>query len=142
MFHAFLLTIRAFLREVRGSVYHIAVIVLSAGIALLLPSGAKHFLAFWARVEHDKLSLVAIEIIVAVLLIACFGFIRRSLCDRILAAAATGAGLVSFFPRRARRARHGVRPSSERVRAGPPCWTAPAPILHCYERFARGVGLG
>jgi hypothetical protein len=84
---------------VAGSFYHVVVIALSAGIALLLPSGAKHFLNFWSRVEQDKIALIIVEMIVAVLLIGCFTYIRRSWRDRALASAADGAGLVSFSPR-------------------------------------------
>ena len=92
-------TIRTFFHEAAASFYHVSIIALSAGIALLLPSGAKHFLTLWSRVEQDKISLIIIEIIVAVLLIGCFSYIRRSRQDRLLAKAAEGAGLVSFFPR-------------------------------------------
>ena len=54
-----------------------------------------------------------IEMIVAILLIGCFSYIRRSVRDRVLATAATGAGLVAFFPRRARRAQRHI----ERLKA-------------------------
>ena len=63
-------TVRAFFRNTAGSLYHIVVVALSAGIALLLPAGARQFLSFWSRVEHDKFSLIAVEMAVAVLLIA------------------------------------------------------------------------
>jgi hypothetical protein len=82
---------------------------LSAGIALLLPAGAKHFLSFWSRVEHDKLSLIAVEMMVAILLIVCLNYFRRSMRDRTLAMVATGAGLVSFFPRRTRGAQRNIK---------------------------------
>lgn len=108
MFYAFSSTVRAFLRNAAGSFYHIIVVALSAGIALLLPAGAKQFLAFWSHVEHDKLSLIAVEMTVAVLLIAGLNYIHRSIRDRALASVATGAGLVSFFPRRARQAQQSI----------------------------------
>jgi hypothetical protein len=82
---------------------------LSAGIALLLPAGAKHFLSFWSCVEHDKLSLIAVEVTVAILLIVCLNYFRRSMRDRTLAMVATGAGLVSFFPRRTRGAQRNIK---------------------------------
>ena len=109
MFQACWSAVRTVFREAAGSLYHIVVVALSAGIALLLPSGAKHFLVFWSRVEHDKLSLIAVEMIVAILLIGCFSYIRRSVRDRVLSRAAAGAGLVSFFPRGARRGRHHIQ---------------------------------
>lgn len=102
-------TIRAFLRDTAGSLYHMFVVALSAGIALLLPAGARQFLAFWSRVEQNKLSLIAVEMAVAVLLIVGFGYAHRSLRDRALAAVATGAGLIAFFPRRARGAQRHIK---------------------------------
>ena len=94
--------LRAFLRDAAGSLYHIVIVALSAGSALLLPIVARQFLLFWSHVEHDKLSLIAVEMTAAILLTLCFNYIHRSMRDRALAAAAIGAGLVSFFPQRAR----------------------------------------
>lgn len=118
MFHEFRSTVRAFLRAAAGSLYHIVVVALSAGIALLLPAGAKQFLAFWSRVEHDKFSLIAVEVTVAVLLIVCLNYIHRSIRDRSLAHVASGAGLVSFFPRRARRAQRRIAALKEEQGTG------------------------
>jgi hypothetical protein len=101
-------------RETAGGFYHVVVIALSAGIALLLPTGARQFLSFWSRIEQDKLSLILIEMIVAVLLIGCFSYVRRSRRDRVLAKAAAGAGLISFFPSHEPRAhRHIARLKEE-----------------------------
>ena len=108
MFHEFSSTVRALLHDAAGSLYHIVIVALSAGIALLLPAGARHFLAFWARVEHDNLSLIAVEMTLTVLLIIGLNYIRRSMRDRALALVATGAGLVSFFPRRTRGAQRHI----------------------------------
>jgi hypothetical protein len=94
---------------VADSLYHIGIVALSGSIALLLPTGAKQFLTFWARIEHDKVSLIAIEMIVAVVLIGIISYIARSLRDRRMATAAIGAGLVSFFPRHAQEARQHIR---------------------------------
>jgi hypothetical protein len=106
-------TVRAFLRDAAGSVFHIIVVALSAGIALLLPTGAKQFLSFWSRVEHDKLALITLEIATAIVLIVCLSYIHRSIRDRALAAVATGAGLVSFFPRRTRAAQRRIKKLKE-----------------------------
>jgi hypothetical protein len=107
-------TIEVVCHEAAGSFYHLVVIALSAGIALLLPSGAKHFLSFWSRIEQDKLSLIIIEMIVALLLIGCFSYVRRSFRDRALAKVADSAGLVAFFPRHEPRAlRHIARLKEE-----------------------------
>jgi hypothetical protein len=118
LFHEFWSTVRALLRDAAGSLYHIAVVALSAGIALLLPAGAKQFLAFWSRVEHDKLSLIAVEMAVAILLIICLNYLRRSIRDRALATVATGAGLVSFFPRRTRGAQQRIKKLKEEQGTG------------------------
>jgi hypothetical protein len=91
---------------------------LSGGIALLLPVGAKQFLSFWSRVEHDKLSLIALEMTAAVVLILCLNYLHRSIRDRALAKVATGAGLVSFFPRRARGAHSRIKALKEEQGTG------------------------
>lgn len=109
MFQQFLSIVRTGIQAFAESLYHITLVALSGAIALLLPAGAKHFLAFWAKIEHDKFSLIAIEMTVAVLLIGAISYVTRSLRDRRIAAAATGAGLVSFFPRRARGAERRIR---------------------------------
>lgn len=106
-------TVRAFLRDAAGSLYHILIVALSAGIALLLPAGARQFLSFWSRVEHDKLSLIAVEMTVAILLIVCLNYFHRSMRNRALALVATGAGLVSFFPRRTRGAQRHIEQLKE-----------------------------
>jgi hypothetical protein len=75
-------------------------------------------LSFWSRVEHDKLSLIAVEVTVAILLIVCLNYFRRSMQDRALATVATGAGLVSFFPRRTREAQRHIKRLKEEQGTG------------------------
>ena len=106
-------TVRAFLRDAAGSLYHILIVALSAGIALLLPAGAKQFLLFWAQIEQDRLSLIAVEMTVAILLIVCLNYFHHSMRNRALALVATGAGLVSFFPRRTRGAQRHIEQLKE-----------------------------
>jgi hypothetical protein len=118
LFHEFSSTVRTLLRDTAGSLYHIVVVALSAGIALLLPAGAKQFLSFWSRIEHDTLSLIAVEMTVAILLIVCLNYFHRSLRDRALASVATGAGLVSFFPRRTRGAQRHINQLKEEQGTG------------------------
>ena len=118
LFHDSCSTVRTLLRDAAGSLYHIVVVALSAGVALLLPAGATQFLSFWSRVEHDKLSLIAVEMAVAILLIVCLNYFRRSIRDRALAAVATGAGLVSFFPRRTRGAQRNITQLKEEQGTG------------------------
>ncbi len=118
MFHESWPAVRTFVRKAAGSLYHILVIALSAGIALLLPTGARQFLSLWSRVEQNKLSLIAVEMTVAILLIAGFSYVHRSIRDRTLAAAATGAGLVSFSPRRACGAQRRIKRLKEEQGTG------------------------
>lgn len=118
MFQEIWSTVRAFFRDTAGSLYHIVVVALSAGIALLLPAGAKQFLSFWSRVEQNRLSLIAVEMTVAVLLILCLNYFRRSIRDRALARVATGAGLLSFFPRRTRGAQRRIKQLKEEQSTG------------------------
>ncbi len=118
MFQEIWSTVRDFLRNTAGSLYHIIVVALSAGIALSLPAGAKQFLSFWSRVEHDLLSLIAVEMTVAIFLIACLNYFHRSIRDRALAAVAAGAGLVSFFPRRTRGAQRHIKQLKEEQGTG------------------------
>ena len=118
MFQELWSTVRALFRDTAGSLYHILIVALSAGIALLLPAGGKQFLSFWSRVEQDKLSLIAVEMTVAILLIACLNYFHRSIRDRTLATAATGAGLVSFFPRRTRWAQRHIKQLKEEQGTG------------------------
>ncbi len=118
MFHEYSLSVRALLRDVSGSLYHIVVALLSAGIALLLPTGATRFLAFWSRIEHDKLSLIALELTVAVMLILGLNYLRRSVRDHAMASVATGAGLVSYFPRRTHGTQQRIKQLKEEHGAG------------------------
>lgn len=118
MFLASWSVVRLFVRSSAGSLYHILIVALSAGSALLLPPGARQFLSLWSRVEHDKFSLIAVEMTVAVLLIVVLNYLHRSLRDRTLAAAAAGAGLVSFFPRRTRAAQQHIKTLKEEQGTG------------------------
>lgn len=118
MFHESCSILLAFLRHAAGSLYHIAIVAFSAGIALLLPAGARQFLSFWSRVEHDRFFLIAMEMTAAIVLMLCFNYIHRSLRDRALATAATGAGLVSFFPRPAPEAQRRIKTLKEEQGTG------------------------
>ncbi len=98
--------------------YHIAVVTLSAGIALSLPFVANlfalNFLDFWDPIQNDKRALIAIEIAVALLLILTINYVGRAIRDRKLARMATGAGLVRFFPVRGRLTQRRIRKLKER----------------------------
>lgn len=118
MFQESWLTVRLLIRDTAGSLYHIVIVALSAGVALLLPPVARQFLSLWARVEHDKLSLIALEMTAAVVMIVGLNYIHRSIRDRALASAATGAGLVDYFPRRTRAAHQRIKTLKEEQGTG------------------------
>lgn len=110
--------VREFFQSLAGSLYHIVIVALSATIALSLPAAARHFLAFWSRVQNEKVYLISVEITAAVVLMVCLNYIHRSLRDRALAKVAIGAGLVSFFPRRGRYAQSRIKKLKEKHGTG------------------------
>ena len=110
--------VRAAMKSSAQVGYHILVLVLSAGIALSLPAMARRFLAYWARVEDDKASLLALEVAVAILLIVSANAIRLGIRDRALAKMAVGAGLVSFYPSHDPRARRRIKQLKEKQGTG------------------------
>jgi hypothetical protein len=93
--------------------YHVFIIVLSASIAISLPFIAEYFagkfLLYWSIIGNEKIFLVSIEIICAVLLIFFFNYIGRYWKDRRLSRMAAEAGLVfvssarGFFTRKRNR---------------------------------------
>jgi hypothetical protein len=105
--------IRTFLRNAVSSLSHIIIITASAGMASLLPLGARHFPSLWSQVEHNKQALIGVEIATAVLLILGLNYVHRSIKDRGLAAVANGAGLVSFYPRRTGAAQRRIKQLKE-----------------------------
>jgi hypothetical protein len=90
------------MKRVAPIAYHALVVTLSAAIAMSLPmtvgTFSRAFLAFWARIEHEKLFLVSIEVTVAILLIVLFNLVHHTLKDQGFAKMARGAGLAYFFP--------------------------------------------
>jgi hypothetical protein len=93
-----------FLKLLKSSthvLYHIAVVALSAAIALSLPFTirfvAKKFLVYWSFIENEKLFLISVEITAAVLLILFLNYAGRGLRDRKLSNMARNAGMVNFF---------------------------------------------
>jgi hypothetical protein len=88
------------MKEVSALLFHCLIVLLSAGIAWSLPNIAAQFLAFWGRVEHDRVLLLTIEVGVAVVLVVLSNYLWRAYRDRRQAVMTRGAGLVSFFPLR------------------------------------------
>lgn len=98
--------------------YHVTVILLSAGLALSLPSTAaflaRSFLVHWSFIENEKIFLISIEIVLSMLLVLLFHHIRRSWTDRKMAKMARSAGMVHFFPTRGLFAQGTIRKWKER----------------------------
>jgi hypothetical protein len=102
--------IKDFVKAPAHILYHVVLIVVSAGFALSLPYSAdflaKKFLVYWTRMGNEEIFLVSVEIALAVFLIILFNYAGRSLRDRRFARMAKEAGLVSvssakgFFARR------------------------------------------
>jgi len=88
------------LKNLSHVLYHITIVVLSAAVALSLPFtarfGAKKFLAYWALIENEKMFLISIEIVTAVLLIILLNVIANNLKDRRLSRMAKEAGLFAL----------------------------------------------
>lgn len=98
MYRGKLSRLQAFTTEVSALAFHAVVVGLSAGIAWSLPNIARRFLAFWSRIEQERILLLSIEVGVALLLIVISNYLWRAYKDRRQAVMARGAGLVSFFP--------------------------------------------
>jgi hypothetical protein len=96
-----LIQIRDWYKGAGEVIYHIIVVALSAWAALSLPHAAdvaaQTFAIYWPAVEKDKAALVAIEITIAVLLMICLNYLRRSIRDKKLAEVARRAGLTNLF---------------------------------------------
>ena len=110
--------VEGYLKSAATILYHIAVVTLSAGIALSLPIVAsllaQNFLEYWNRIQNEELVIVSIEIAVALLLILSFNYVGRSFRDRKLAQMATDAGLVRFIPVRGPLTQRRVRKLKEK----------------------------
>lgn len=96
--------VTAVCKEAAVIMYHIAVLGLSAGLALSLPvvAGffAMEFPQYWFLIEQDHIFLVTLEVAVAILFIACLNYLRRSVEDRRLAGMADDAGFAYYFQTR------------------------------------------
>ena len=97
--------------------YHILVIVFSAGLALSLPVAAtfmaETILTYWSIFQNEKLFLVSIELGLAVSLILFTNYVMRSLRDHRLANMARSAGLLLVTPARGFLARRRIRKLKE-----------------------------
>ncbi len=107
-------------RVVRTStpvVYHLGIVVVSAGLAVSLPFAldalASRLLEVWARIEDDKIFLVSVEVAVAMALIVALHAVARSWRQGRFARMARGAGLVDVVRGRRALAHHRTRALKE-----------------------------
>lgn len=82
--------------------YHVLLVALSTGIAFSLPvvAGfiAQKLLYYWSFIENEKVFLISVEIILAILFILFFNYVAASWKNRKISKMATNAGIASFFP--------------------------------------------
>ena len=90
---------------IKGStqmLYHVAIVGLSAALALSLPIVvrfmAKEFLLYWSRIGNDKIFFLSVEIILTVCFIFLSAALRKSWKDRRLSNMARAAGMVFVTP--------------------------------------------
>ena len=97
---------------------HIAIIAISAAIALSLPYTvgyvAQKFLVYWAFIGNEKLFMLTVEIVTAVFLIFIFNYISWIWKERRRAVMAREAGLVSLSSSRGAFARKRNRKLKEK----------------------------
>jgi hypothetical protein len=106
---------------IKGSMpmlYHIAMVVLSAILALSLPITvrfiAKKFLAYWSLIGNDKVFLISIEMTLAILFIFVSTTLYKSWKYRKFSNMARTAGIVFVTPARGFWAKRRVRKLKER----------------------------
>ncbi|MBI5846817.1 MAG: hypothetical protein HZB31_02540 [Nitrospirae bacterium] len=91
-------SIKEFIKVPAHILYHVAIIISSAGIALSLPYTvsflSRQFHAYWQIIGDEKIFLLLAEIVLAVLLILFFNYTGWVWRDRRLARIARNAGLV------------------------------------------------
>jgi len=96
---------------------HIAIIAISASIALSLPYTvgiiAQKFLVYWAFIGNEKIFMLTVEIVTAVFLIFIFNYIGWIRRERRRAVTAREAGLVSLSSSRGTFARKKSRKRKE-----------------------------
>lgn len=113
MFENLVWNVRDSVKTTSGVGYHVAILVLSTGIAFSLPWVAGNILDMWAAVTGGKISLLSMEIVVTIFLIILLNFLRQSYHDRQLARMASWAGLMAFFANGGTSAKHHIRKLKE-----------------------------
>ncbi len=109
-------------KNVTHVLYHVFVVVLSAGIALSLPFTIQYItrkvLLYWSFVENEELFLVATEIAAAVMLIIFVNASVRYVTTRKLSRMAKAAGLAGFARATALLARRRLQKMKEEQGSG------------------------
>jgi hypothetical protein len=109
-------------KNITHIIYHLSVIVLSAGVALSLPTiityVTRKVLTYWSFVENEELFLVSTEIAAAIILIVLVNAIVRQWKTRRLSCLAETAGLVAAAPTAALLAKRQVKKLKEEQGAG------------------------
>jgi hypothetical protein len=94
--------IKDFIKGPAHILYHVAIVLLSALLALSLPYTAdflaKKLLVYWSLIGNEKIFLVSVEMALAVFLIFFFNYMARSWKDRKCSRMAREAGLVFVSP--------------------------------------------
>src|SRR5512139_1545920 len=97
--------------------YHIVVIALSAAFALSLPLTAafvaRSILKYWSFIGNDKLFLVSVEMVLAVIFILFSYYVRKNWKDRRLSNMARASGLAYATPTRGFLARKRIKKLKE-----------------------------
>lgn len=109
-------------KNITHIIYHLSVVVLSAGIALSLPTIIKYVtqkvLTYWSLVENEELFLVSTEIAAAIILIVLVNAVVRTWKTRRLSRLAETAGLVAAAPTTALLAKRQVKKLKEEQGVG------------------------
>lgn len=149
----FIKRIKSYLKVPAHILSHVLIIGISAAIALSLPYTAtmiaQNFLYYWDRIGNEKIFLLMVEILLAVLLILFFNYVARGWKDRRLANLAKKAGLVLVSPANgllSRRKSRGLKESQGIARdimvigsTGYSTFTDPKGDLHSAIRNCRGA---
>jgi hypothetical protein len=90
------------IKESAGILYHVLLVVLSAGMAFSLPTlasfVARKLLFYWSFIENEEIFVVGVEIILAILFMLFFSYLGASWKNRRISKMASSAGIIDFFP--------------------------------------------
>ncbi|HET8562247.1 MAG TPA: hypothetical protein VFM35_00095, partial [Candidatus Binatia bacterium] len=85
-----------------GILYHVLLVVSSTWIAFSLPAVAsfiaQKLLFYWSFIEDEKVFLIGVEIILAILFMLFFNYLGASWKNKRISKMASSAGMVYFFP--------------------------------------------